>query len=480
MDHLAAVHARTELQAPRRTAPAWLVLLVVCGGQFLVVLDISVVNVAMPSMRADLGLTEAGLQWVVNAYTLAFAGLLLLGGRVADSFGRERTFLIGLGLFTATSLAGGLSHEPWMLITARAVQGVGGAVLAPTTLSILTTTFPEAAERARAVATWAAVGAAGGAAGGLFGGVLTDYLSWRWVLLINVPIGVLLVLGATLCLTLRRGVQARRLDLSGAVLATTGMAAVSYGIAQSGPQGWTSRYTLLPLVVGLVALGLFVLVESRSAEPLMPLWLLRIRSVSTANVVLFGAGAGTMAVWYFLSLYLQNVLHYSPVRTGLSLLPHTVSVMAGSKLAPRLMGRMDARLVGAIGGLLTACGLAWQSTVVSADGTFLDSILGPGVLTLFGAGLLGTPITMAATTGAPSENQGVVSGLLNTSSQLGGALGLTVLATASADRIATEAGAAGRTEQALAAGYSHAFLVAAAFLLVTTALIARLPKPALY
>ncbi|WP_328913323.1 MULTISPECIES: MFS transporter [unclassified Streptomyces] len=477
MSELVGERRRTGGGSGTRAAPpAWAVLLAVCAGQFLVVLDVSVVNVALPSMRADLHLGQTGLQWVVNAYALTFAGFLLLGGRAADLFGRKRVFLVGLALFTAASLAGGLAQDSWMLIAARTVQGVGAAVLAPTTLSILTTSFPEGPERTRAIGTWAAVGAGGGAAGGLVGGLLTSYLSWRWVLLVNVPIGALVLLGAALWLTESRAGTARRLDVPGAILVTGGVAALAYGIAESESYGWSSPVSYLPLAGGLLLLAAFVAVEARTEHALMPLRLFRIRSVSSANVVLLASGAVTFSTWYFLSLYMQNVLHFSPVRTGLSFLPHTVSIIIGSKLAPRLMSYVDGRIVGAAGGLLAAGGLAWQSTL-TVHGTFLGTILGPGVLTMFGAGLLMTPISAAATSGVGIGEQGVVSGLLNTSRQLGGALGLTILATTAADRAASRTAGGAGAGQALASGYALAFGVGAVCLAVGTCLIGLLPKP---
>jgi EmrB/QacA subfamily drug resistance transporter len=477
MSELLGQRAQTPRRTGRPAPPAWAVLLAVCAGQFLVVLDVSVVNVALPSMRTDLGLSQTGQQWVVNAYAITFAGLLLLGGRAADLYGRKRTFLTGLGLFTAASLAGGLAQSSEMLIGARTLQGIGAAVLAPTTLAILTTSFPEGPERTRAIGTWTAVGAGGGAAGGLVGGLLTDYLSWRWVLLVNVPIGALVIVGAALWLTESRGSATRRLDIPGAVLVTAGVAALAYGIAESESHGWGSATSLLPILAGLVLLGGFVAVEARTAQPLMPLRLFRIRSVSAANTVLLSVGAATFATWYFLSLYMQNVLHYSPVRAGLSFLPHTLSIIVGSKLAPRLMSRVDARIIGAAGGLISAAGLAWQSRL-AVDGAFLTSILGPGVLTMFGAGLMMTPIATAATSGVGMAEQGLVSGLLNTSRQLGGALGLTVLATAAADRISSRARSGAPAAHAAASGYSLAFLLGAGFLLLGTVLTALLPKPA--
>jgi EmrB/QacA subfamily drug resistance transporter len=458
--------------------PAWAVLLAVCAGQFLVVLDVSVVNVALPSMRTDLGLSETSQQWVVNAYALTFAGFLLLGGRAADLFGRKRVFLTGLAVFTLASLAGGLAQDSWTLISARAVQGLGSAVLAPTTLSILTTSFPEGPERTRAIGTWSAVGAGGGAAGGLVGGLLTDYLSWRWTLLVNVPVGALVLVIATLCITESRAAKGRRLDIPGAILVTAGVAALAYGIAESESRGWTSAVSLGSILGGLAVLAVFIAVEARTDQPLMPLGLFKIRSVSAANTVLLACGAATFATWYFLSLYMQNVLDYSPVKTGLSFLPHTVCIIVGSKLAPRLMGHLDPRLIAMVGGFMSAAGLAWQSAALSAQGTFAGAILGPGMLTMFGAGLLMTPIAAAATSGVGIAEQGMVSGLLNTSRQLGGALGLTILATVAADRISSRTGSGAGPAEALSSGYAVAFLVGAGILAVGTCLTVLLPKPA--
>ncbi|MEE4543715.1 MFS transporter [Streptomyces sp. V4-01] len=477
MSELVGQRARTGRGGGRSAPPAWAVLLAVCAGQFLVVLDVSVVNVALPSVRADLGLGETGQQWVVNAYALTFAGFLLLGGRAADLFGRKAVFLTGLGLFTAASLAGGLAQDPWMLITARAVQGLGSAVLAPTTLTILTTSFPEGPLRTRAIGTWTAVGAGGGAAGGLVGGLLTDYASWRWVLLVNVPIGVLVLGGAAYFLTESRVGGARRLDVPGALLVTGGVSALAYGIAESESHGWSSGYSALPLAGGALLLAVFTVVEARTRQPLMPLRLFRIRSVSAANSVLLATGAATFTTWYFLSLYMQNVLHYSPVRAGLGFLPHTLAIIAGSKLAPRLMGRVDARLIGAAGGLAGAAGLIWQSHL-SVHGGYLGSIAGPGVVTMFGAGLLMTPIAAAATSGVAMGEQGLVSGLLNTSRQLGGALGLTVLATAAVSRAAERSHQGAAPLTALTAGYARGFLLGGVILAVGTCLIALLPRPA--
>jgi len=437
-------------------------------GQFLVVLDISVVNVALPSIRAGLGLDPAGLQWVVNAYSLTFAGFLLLGGRTADLFGRRRVFLAGLGLFSVASLAGGLAQDPAMLVAARAVQGVGAAVLAPVTLSLLTSTFPPGPARTRAIGTWTAVGTAGGAAGGLVGGLLTDYLDWRWVLLINVPIGVVVTVIAARWLRDERSGGSRRLDLPGAVLVTAGVALLDYGIGRTEAYGWLAAASLVPLAAGLAALAGFVAVEARTREPLVPLRLFRLRSVAVGNLATLVATAGGFAMWYFLSLYMQNVLHYSAVLAGLAFLPHTTGIIVGSKLAPRLMTRMDARVLAAVGGVIAAGGFAWQSRVMDADGTFVGSILGPGLTMAIGFGLLMTPLVEASTVGAASEDSGAVAGVVNTSRTIGGAIGLTVMATAAV--------AVTGTGPDLVGGYAAAFLLAAVITAVGTGVVGFLPR----
>ncbi|KOG85951.1 MFS transporter, partial [Streptomyces varsoviensis] len=428
--------APTELpdDIRQRTAPAWLVTLLVCAGQFLVVLDVSVVNVALPAMRGGLGLSELGLQWVVNAYVITFAGFMLLGGRAADIFGRKRIFVAGLVLFTIASLAGGLAQEAWQLVAARTVQGVGAAVLSPASLTILTTSFPVGHARTRAIATWTAVGAGGGAVGGLVGGVLTEYLSWRWVLLINVPVGALVLLGAALWLTESRRGAGRRLDIPGALLVTGGLALVAYGIVQTESKGWTAPAALLPMAAGLVVIAAFVAVEARTKAPLMPLKLFRIRSVSSANAAMVLAGAAMFSMWYFLSLYMQNVLGYTPLQAGLSFIPHSLSIVLGSKIAPRLMHRIGAKNLAITGALISAAGMVWQSRM-SADGAYLTDILGPGVLMALGAGLMATPVASLGTSGADPSDQGLVSGLINTSRQMGGALGLSILSTVAASRI---------------------------------------------
>jgi EmrB/QacA subfamily drug resistance transporter len=454
--------------------PAWLVVAFACAGQFLVVLDVSVVNVALPSMRTDLGLSAAGLQWVVNAYAIAFAGFMLLGGRAGDLYGRKRMFLVGLALFTLASLGGGLAQEGWQLLLARAVQGLGAAVLAPSTLTIVTAAVPEGPARARAIATWTAVGAGGGAAGGLVGGVLVDALNWRWVLLINVPVGLAVLIGSLLRLDESRAGERRRLDLPGALLVTAGLATLAYGIGQTEAEGWTATATLVPLLAGLALIGLFLAVEARTTAPLMPLALLRLRAVASANAAMFVCGSAMFCMWFFMTLYAQNVLGYSPLAAGLALVPSSLAVVTGSKLAPRLMPAAGARTVAVVGTLIAAVGFGWQSTM-NAHGTYLTAIMFPGILMMLGAGLGSTPLASLAISDAAPGEAGLVSGLVNTSRTMGGSLGLAAMSTIAAARMATHGTP---TPQSLTDGYALAFHTGTAVLLGGAVLMAVwLPRP---
>ncbi|CAM5560356.1 Transmembrane transport protein OS=Streptomyces glaucescens OX=1907 GN=SGLAU_10580 PE=4 SV=1 [Streptomyces glaucescens] len=455
--------ARASLRTP---PPTWLVVALACAGQFLVVLDVSVVNVALPAIRADLGLSGPGLQWVVNAYAIAFAGFMLLGGRAGDLFGRKRMFLVGLSLFTVASLGGGFAQEGWELLAARAAQGLGAAVLAPSTLTLLTSAVPEGAGRARAIATWTAVGAGGGAAGGLIGGLLVEGLSWRWVLLINVPIGAVVLAAALRWLPESRAVGRRRLDLPGAVLVTAGLGALAYGISQTEATGWTASATLVPLLAGLLLIGLFLLVEARTAAPLMPLRLLGLRPVSSANAAMFLSGSAMFCMWFFMTLYAQNVLGYSPLEAGLALVPSSLAVVVGSKLAPRWMRPLGARRVAVLGSLIGAAGFGWQSTM-RADSGYVTGIMLPGILMMLGAGLTATPLASLATSGADPRDAGLVSGMINTSRVMGGSLGLAVMSTIAAARTGESAGAVRLTE-----GYALAFRVSAVVLLAGAAVMA--------
>ncbi|WP_255029462.1 MULTISPECIES: MFS transporter [Mycobacteriales] len=443
-------------------ARAGVLLTVVCAAQFMVVLDISVVNVALPSMRSTLGFTDAGLAWVVNAYALVFAGLLLVGGRLADLFGRKRVFLAGLLVFTAASLVGGLAASPGWLIGARAVQGVGAAVLAPATLTILTTSFAEGPRRTKALAVWTALGLAGGTAGNLLGGILTEFASWRATLLINLPIGVLVLVAATAVIAPDSAPRARvRLDVVGAVLVTCGLAAIAYGFGQAAARGWSAPGTVSALAAGVGLVAVFVFVETRWVPvPLLPLSLLGIRSVAVGNVAMLLAGACLNPMWFFLTLSMRDVLGYTPMQTGLAFLPHTlVTIAVGTQVTPWLMRRAEVRALIAGGALLAAAGFAWQAQL-GPGSTYLTGILGPALVFSIGAGLLNTPLTAAVTAGVPAADAGAASGLMNTTKQVGAALGLAALITATAGSVP---------------GYDRAFWLIAVAMIAVAAIAAGLP-----
>ena len=474
----AAPRALSEPVRTRRRTTNQLIVALACAGQFLVVMDVSIVNVALPAIRADLGFQPTDLQWVVNAYALTFAGFLMLGGRAADLYGRKRIFVLGLVLFTAPSLVGGLAGSPGVLIGARTVQGLGAAVLSPATLTILTTALPEGPRRIRALAAWSAVGAAGGALGSLLSGVLTDYLSWRWVLLINVPVGAVLVTAAVRLLTERRRETSRRLDLPGAVTITVGLSAVTYGVIQSHGYGWASITALLPIAVGVATLAVFLVVEAWFAPaPLMPLRLLRSRSVSGANLMLLLLGASGFSIWYFLSLYLQNVLHYTALQTGLAFLPPTFMIILGARLAVRLQGHLGVRRLIALGALTAAAGFVWQGQITGTSG-FVTGVLGPGLVICLGFSLTFTPLATAATSEVDRSEAGLVSGLINTSRQAGGSLGLATLATVAARHTEAVSSRGAATSEALTAGYARGFMVAASLMATVAVLVILLPRTA--
>jgi EmrB/QacA subfamily drug resistance transporter len=480
---MAVVNLRVA--AKTRTIPNDnLILALVCLAQFMVILDISVVNVALPSIRQDLHFSQSGLQWVVNAYTLAFAGFLMLGGRAADLFGRRRVFLAGIGLFTAASLAGGLAPNQTTLIAARIAQGLGGAILSPATLTILTTTFSDPLRRARALGAWSAMAAVGGAAGSLLGGILTDVASWRWTLFINVPAGVLAIIGARALLPRDSRVAAavgngrghHNLDALGAVLVTGGLMALVYAIVGTDQHPWTSDRTLGTLAIAVVLLGWFVFHEARVAStPLMPLSLFRSRSVSGANLVMLCMGGGFFAMWFFLSLYMQNVLGYSPLKAGLAFVPMTLAIAAAAQVGSRLLPRMGARPLLLIGPLVSAVALLWLSRI-TADGTYLHSLLGPSVLATLGLGLAFAPVAFAATAGVPREQAGLASGLLNTTRQVGGAIGLAALATVATTRSQALLASAAPLA-AITAGYARALVAGAAIVALAAAASFLLPAP---
>jgi EmrB/QacA subfamily drug resistance transporter len=437
-----------------------MVLALACIAQFMVILDVSIVNVALPSIGRALHYSPTGLQWVVNAYVLTFAGFLLLGGRAADLYGRRRVYMFGLVLFASASLIGGFAQTSTWLTAARAVQGVGGAFLSPATLTIIVTTF-SGARLAKALGLWSAMGGAGGAAGVVLGGVLTSELSWRWVLFVNVPIAAVTLLGAFAYLTESRRRQAgERLDVVGAVLATLGLAVLVYAIVNTDEYAWGSARTLGTLAIAVVLLGAFLLSQLKmSGTPLVPLRLFRSRWVTTANLVMMLVGAGFFSMWYFLSLFLQNVLGYSALRAGLAFAPMGVIIMVGAQVSSRLLPRLGPRRLMQIGTLMAAVGFGWLTQIGSSHG-YWTVVFGGGMLVSLALGVLFTPLAAAGTTGIDRREAGLASGVLNTSRQVGGSIGLAALATVATSHTNHLVHSGVQTQDALASGYGRAFAVA--------------------
>lgn len=461
-------------RAGTRSGPAWLVLSLACACQFMVILDASIVNVALPSVQRDLGFTATGLAWVVNGYLLTFAGFMLLGGRAADLFGHRRMLTAGLVLFSASSLAAGLATTPEVLVAARVAQGVGAAMLAPATLAVINTGFTEAHARARAFGAWSAAGGVGGMAGAVAGGAVTTGLSWRWVFLINVPIGVVLVVVAMMALAPTRTGHREKLDLAGAVTGTAGLAALIYGVMQSADRGWTSVLVVGPVGVGLLLLVVFTVVEARFAtRPMMPLRLFRVRRVAVGNVMLLLFGAIAIAMWYFTSLFLQNVLGYGSLAAGLGQTPAAVMFVVVARLAAGLLPRTGMRPLVLTGSACFLTGFGWLAQAHVGSG-YLTGVLGPTLLVAVGIGLTFPTLMAAATADVPEGDAGIVGGLANTASQVGGSIGLAVLATVAGTRAGADGD--GGSRAALAAGYELVFLAAAGLGLAIAAVSVLLPR----
>ena len=461
-------HETSTEQRPHLTAT----LLLACLAQFMVILDVSVVNVALPAIRGGLHFTEQDLQWVVNAYTVTFAGFLLLGGRAADLLGRRRVFVAGLILFGLASLAGGLADSQGVLIAARAIQGLGGAVIAPASLSILTTTFTEGAARNRAVGIWGAMGGAGGAAGVLLGGVLTTTLGWRWILFINVPIALAAAIATERYVAEGRNEErSRNFDLAGAITATAGLSLLVLGIVRTDVTGWGAASTLALMIGGLALLAVFVAIEGRFATaPLMPLRIYRSRTLTAANLVVLFVGGATFGMWFFASLYLQQVQGYSPIKAGLAFLPMTLCIIAGSTLASRAVIRIGAKPLLVAGMAAQTLGLL-LFTRLSVSGTYLGEFLAPSLLVAIGIGLAFVPATICAVAGVKPQEAGLASGLVNTARLFGGALGLAILAAIATSKTNSDlhhivAGTSHASQSALTDGFQLAFLIAAVFALV--------------
>ncbi|GGS51505.1 MFS transporter [Planobispora rosea] len=461
-------------QVTPRTGPAWMIMVLTCACQFMVILDASIINVALPAIHRDLGFTSTGLPWVVNGYLLTFAGFMLLGGRAADLFGRRRMLVAGLSAFSASSLAAGLASVPEVLVAARLAQGMGAAMLAPATLAVINTWFTEKHARARAFGAWSAAGGVGGMAGAVVGGAITTGLSWRWVFLINVPIGAVLIAVAMTSLAATRTGRRERLDLAGAVTGTAGLAALIYGVMQSADHGWTSVPVAGPVAAGLLLLVAFTVVEARFAtHPMMPPRLFGIRGVAVGNGMLLLFGGAAMAMWYFTSLFLQNVLGYDAFQTGLGQTPAAVAFVVVARLAAALLPRAGARSLVLAGSGCFVAGFGWLSQAHAGSG-YVTGMLGPTLLVAAGIGLTFPTLMAAATADVPEGDAGTVGGLASTANQVGGSVGLAVLASAAGARAAMEADES--SPAALAAGYDLVFLLAAGLGLAIAAVSPLLPR----
>jgi EmrB/QacA subfamily drug resistance transporter len=467
-------------------------LALICAAQLMVVLDGTIVNIALPHIQTDLDFTPANLSWVVNAYTLAFGGLLLLGGRAGDLLGRRKVFMVGVGLFALASLFGGIAQTEGQILAARVLQGVGAAIASPTALSLITTTFPAGPARNRAFGVYAAMSGAGAAVGLILGGVLTES-SWRWTFFINVPIGLLVLAMAPRFL----GESAREkggFDLPGALTATAGLVSLVYGLTHAATTSWGNTTTLTTIVVGVVLIAAFLMIESRSRHALMPFRILADRTRSVSFLVMLIVGAAMFAMFYFLGLYIQQVLGYSSLKAGVSFLPFSVGIVVAAQIASALVSRVDPRWISGAGAVLAAAGMLGMSTL-EVDSTYLTGLL-PWILLLsFGLGLVFVPLTLTAVSGVAREDSGVGSAVLNTMQQVGGSLGLATLSTvavsAATDKgrelgaalAKTAAGGAAPSPEQLKAAQHHialvaqthgatrAFMVAAAMVLVGAVII---------
>jgi EmrB/QacA subfamily drug resistance transporter len=457
-----------------------LALAVIAVAQLMVVLDVAIVNVALPSIQRSLHFTATNLEWVVNAYAIAFGGLLLLGGRAGDLYGRRRMFIAGTLLFTIGSLAGGLATTSTLLIAARVAQGVGGAIVAPTALSLLADTFAEGSARNRALGVYSAVSAGGGALGLLLGGVITNYFSWRWILFVNVPVGIVLALVAPRVLLASKS-RSGGLDLPGAVAVTGGATLLVYSLSRASTHGWRDSLTLVTLAIAVGLLVVFVAIEALSREPLMPLRIFSNRNRSGAYVLSLAIGAVLSGMLFLLTLFLQNVLRFSPLQAGFAFLPTAAGIAVGAGLTARLVGRIGSRLPMTLGALLVAIGLFWLSGVTVQAG-YASHVLGPLLVLAVGLGGVFVSTGITAIAGVTTDDSGLASALLNVGRQLGGSLGIAVMGTV-ATTVATNQLASGPVthaalNHAVTAGYATAFELAsgialAGFLIALAAIRTR-------
>jgi EmrB/QacA subfamily drug resistance transporter len=448
----------------------WVVLVLICFAQFMVVLDATIVNVALPSIQKDLNLSEGNLQWIVNAYTLVFGGFLLLGGRAGDLLGRKRLFLIGIVIFTGASLLDGLANSEGMLIGARALQGLGAALVSPAALSIIATTFKEGAERAKALGVWAAIAIGGSAIGLVLGGVLTQYFSWPWIFFVNVPVGIATFLFSARLIPESRDEHAEQnYDVAGAVTVTGGLMALVYAIVDAQDAGWGSTKTLGFFTLAAALLVAFVLIELRTKAPLVRLSIFRTRSLLTANIAMFLAMSGMFAMFFFNTLYIQRVLGYGPLEAGVAFLPFSAGIMISAGIASQFAPRLGVRPVAAAGFILSAAGLVLL-TQLPVDGSYVTNVLPAIALSSLGMGAVFMPLTLIATTGLEDADQGLASGLFNTSQQIGGALGLAVLSTLATSKMPST----GNATSNLVTGFHWAFGAGAVVMVVALGVMVAL------
>ncbi|MFI9154223.1 MFS transporter [Streptomyces sp. NPDC053367] len=420
----------TQKQKPgaaRREGHPGIALTVIAACQLMVVLDATIVNIALPHIQAALNFSTTDLTWVVSAYTLTFGGLLLLGARAGDILGRRRVFMTGILLFTFASLLGGLAQEPWQLLAARALQGVGGAIASPTALALITTTFPEGPERNRAFGVFAAVSAGGGAIGLLAGGMLTEWLDWRWVLFVNVPIGVLIAVLTPLYINESER-HPGRFDIAGALTSTVGMASLVYGFIRAAEDGWRDGLALGSFGAAVVLLLAFVFIETRAKEPITPLKMFADRNRSGTYVIMLSLAAAMFGMFFYIVLFVQNVLGYSPIKSGLAFLPVTAAIAVGAGLSQRFLPVLGPKPFMVTGSTLVVLGLAWQ-TLITPDSSYAGGVLGPMLVFGFGMGLNFVTVTVTAVSGVAQNEAGAASGLLNATQQVGGSLGLSILTT---------------------------------------------------
>ncbi len=459
----------------------WLALILLCAVQFMVVLDVAIVNVALPTIKNALDFSDANLQWVVSAYTLTFGGFLMLGSRIADLLGRKRLFIAGLVLFSAASLACGLSQSDTQLIVFRAIQGLGAAVISPAALAILTTTFAEGEERNKALAIWGAIAGTGGAVGVLLGGILTDQVGWEWIFFLNVPIGLIVILaGQRVLHESRVELGSRSLDIAGAILVTAGLTLLVYGLVTTDTYSWTSTRVLGSLAGAAVLLAGFIAVELRAKAPILPFSIFRLKSLTGANIVGLLLGAAIFSMFFLLSLYMQQVLGYSALKAGVAylLVASVIIVAAGASQA--LVTRIGVRSVLITGMVLLVAGLLWFSQV-SVHGSYAADLAPGFVLAGIGLGFSFVPVQIASLIGVTHDEAGIASGLINTSQQVGGALGVAVLSTITFTRYDSYLGDHGNNlaliPNALVDGFHVAFLVGAGMALIgLVATLVFIPK----